>query len=138
MLLLSGDVELNPGPTKAQIEAIFDAVNKLEETVLAIREDMNQLKAVQTNHETVLATLTNRILSLETAKIEPSPNAVPEDTVKIKREIETLKAANTDASNRLRRNNLLFLGIEDSAKETWEESELNIIKFCTTQLGITL
>ncbi|XP_077548208.1 uncharacterized protein LOC144161012 [Haemaphysalis longicornis] len=138
MLLLSGDVELNPGPTKAQIEALFDAIKKLDETVLTIREDINQLKAVQTNHETVLSTLTNRIVALETVQIEPSPNAVPEDAVKIKHEIETLKAANTDASNRLRRNNLLFFGIEDSAKESSEESELNVLNFCTTQLDIMI
>ncbi|XP_077550763.1 uncharacterized protein LOC144164040 [Haemaphysalis longicornis] len=138
MLLLSGDVEPNPGPTKAQIETLSDAIKKIEQTVLTIREDINQLKAVQTNHETVLSALTTRISALETVQIEPSSGAVPEDAAKIKHEIETLKAANTDASNRLRRNNLLFLCIEDSVKETWEESELNIINVCSTQLDITL
>ncbi|XP_077536042.1 uncharacterized protein LOC144148372 [Haemaphysalis longicornis] len=138
MLLLSGDVELNPGPTKAQIESVSAAIKQLDETILAIRADINQLKAVQTNHETVLSTLTNRISLLESAQTEPSLNTAPHDAVSIKHEIETLKAANTDANNRLRRNNLLFLGIEDSAKETWDESEQNVMKFCTDHLGITL
>lgn len=56
----------------------------------------------------------------------------------IKRDIEVLKAANTDTNNRMRRNNFLFLGIHDAEKETWQESEQKIVKLCSETLKLEL
>lgn len=60
------------------------------------------------------------------------------ETGQLKQELATLKAANIDVSNRMRRNNLLFIGIDDDPKETWQQSEEKVITFCSTQLTLPL
>lgn len=41
-----------------------------------------------------------------------------------------------DLENRSRRNNLLFYGLDDTAGETWAESEERILTFCSEKLSV--
>lgn len=80
----------------------------------------------------------NRINLLEQRRSEPTISAEVEETCQMRQEIEVLKAAHVDANNRMRRNNLLFLGLNDCDKESRKESEKKVLEFCATQLNLEL
>lgn len=138
ILLLSGDIELNPGPSKnSEIVAVLDSIKRVEEYLETIRSEIDDLKTVQAAQEKQISAISNRLDNLESPRPQTS-NPSDNNSSQISREISVLKAATTDASNRLRRNNLLFLGIKDNAKETWEESEQRILAFCADKLKLSL
>lgn len=43
-----------------------------------------------------------------------------------------------EIENRSRRNNLLFFGLPDGGKETWDESEKKVIDLCAEKLRVTV
>lgn len=56
----------------------------------------------------------------------------------MREEITTLRAKLDEAEDRSRRDNLLFFGIKDSPKESWQESEGQIISFSSEILQLQI
>ncbi|XP_050043052.1 uncharacterized protein [Dermacentor andersoni] len=116
LLLLSGDVELNPGPMNA-VER--DQMTNIERILLEMK----------TGQETVLAKLTEittRQCELEskiTGLIEKTNN-VESRIARVEKMEDKFMAKLDDLENRSRRQNLVFFGLPDREhNETWEASE---------------
>lgn len=60
LLLLSGDVELNPGPTK-EITAILNAIKELQDHQTATREEFEKLKEAHETRAGIISTLSCRV-----------------------------------------------------------------------------
>lgn len=142
LLLLSGDVEANPGPmSKAEAEA-FDsalaAIRKLETGLGAVLTDLKTVKDNQEITRNEIKALTAQIAALgsnvsSSATASPSSNNTLQT---IATQLKTITSRCDDAENRMRRSNLLFFGIEDDEKEDWAGSEEKIISFCSEKLQI--
>lgn len=137
LLLLSGDVELNPGPTK-EIAAILITIKELQEEQTSIREEFQELKEAYKAHEDILSTLSSRVFKLEVFHEHPDTAPITVESGSLKQDIAALKAASADVSNQLRRNNLIFLGIDDNDKETWKDSEDKVLAFCKEKLSFEI
>lgn len=59
LLLLSGDVGLNPGPPKPDIASLVNCVKRLEEVQTDIRAELAHIKAAQSAHEPLISSLSN-------------------------------------------------------------------------------
>lgn len=75
---------------------------------------------------------------LESSHEHPHTEPISVESGCLKHDIAALKAASVDVSNRLRRNNLLFLGIDDTDKETWKDSEDKVLAFCKDKLAFEI
>lgn len=122
-----GDVELNPGLPKPDIAALVTSIKRLEEAQTVFRTELAHITAAQSAHEQLISSLSNRISLIVLKQSEPTISAEMEETCQIKQELEVLKATHHDANIRMRRNNLLLLGLNDCEKETWKESEKKIL-----------
>ncbi|XP_042142747.1 uncharacterized protein LOC120837858, partial [Ixodes scapularis] len=125
LLLLCGDVEVNPGPvtteammalltkldagqTTVTVNALSDRMTRIEQEFShfnSIRNDLDELHGVTATLTNSLATLAERV---------------------------------DDSENRSRRSNLLFFGLPDSDRETWAQSEQKIINLCSQHLDINI
>ncbi|XP_072144147.1 uncharacterized protein [Dermacentor andersoni] len=135
ILLLSGDVELNPGPDRDTVSSLSQTIKELKEIISEIRTNINELREANVLKDNTIAALTKRISVLENDHQDEVIATRQNDAIK---EIALLKAESTDTNNRMRCNNLIFLGLEDNEKETWKESEEKIINFCASQLELHL
>lgn len=138
LLLLSGDVELNPGPTKPTPDPILNAIQKLEAGQATLRAEIEKLKLTQESQSNQLSALNSRLLALESNLSNRNTNAETATDDQITQELATLKTESIELNNRLRRNNLLFLGLDDADKESWKESEEKVVAFCQTKLNFQL
>ncbi|KAH7974307.1 hypothetical protein HPB49_013878 [Dermacentor silvarum] len=140
LLVLGGDVELNPGPmTKAQeekLDLVAGSILRAEASNSVLQESVNKVLQSHLEIKNDLEKLTKRVLDLE-QKFAAAPSAQSiacsdNGLVGVQEKID-------DLENRSRRSNVLFYGITDSAKsETWEESERLVNNFCTEKLGLTV
>nr|XP_050024309.2 uncharacterized protein LOC126518577 [Dermacentor andersoni] len=142
LLVLSGDVELNPGPVT--LESIAEAISRLEQSQNTVLTELSNIRSAQTSIENHVSTLSLRVDALENivhtgqagGKIsEPGWN---DEVTRLSSEIKNLTEKCDDAENRLRRSNLIFFGITDAAGETWEQSEEHVIAFCSEHLGVSI
>ncbi|XP_049273359.1 uncharacterized protein LOC119398709 [Rhipicephalus sanguineus] len=123
LILLSGDVELNPGPMSA---AEREQITNIERILLEMK----------TGQETVLAKLTE--ITTKQSELESKITNLIEKTSLVESRItrvekieDKLLAKVDDFENRTRRQNLLFFGVADREKnETWETSENLIRDIC--------
>lgn len=60
------------------------------------------------------------------------------EIVNLSSQINNLVKKCDDSENRLRRDNLLFFGIQDAHDETWDQSESCIISLCSDKLQISI
>lgn len=140
LLLLSGDIEANPGPMtkeqEAKLDLVTNVVQRLEISNASVLDSINKLLQ---NHITLkdnLESLTKRVQELET-KAEMSPP--PQASVNVDENISKLQDKIDDLENRSRRSNVLFFGVTDTDEsETWECSERLVTEFCSNRLGITV
>ncbi|CAN7977806.1 unnamed protein product [Ixodes persulcatus] len=114
ILLLSGDVELNPGPT----------VSEQLETILLSQRDMSaRLASIELRLEQSAASANERLTSIE-HKIEALSFSAQkleqcEATIEsLKCQVVTLLDKVDDLENRSRRNNLIVYGINEEDNET--------------------
>lgn len=143
LLMLSGDVESNPGPmskTEAEtFDAALTAIRNLESGLAAV---LANLKTVTDNQEITrkeIKALTAQVAALGTNASSPSSAATVTNSntlQSIATQLQTITTRCDDAENRMRRSNLLFFGIEDDGKEDWAASEQKIIAFCSEKLKI--
>ncbi|XP_049524965.1 uncharacterized protein LOC125946298 [Dermacentor silvarum] len=143
-LLLSGDVEENPGPEHdtitSTLESVLETMRRLEVGQAAILNELKCVKEKQEATESKLSLLSGRVETLEAtvASINPVGCAAPSTQLReICDRLRSVTLRCDDTENRLRRNNLLFFGISDSPGEDWAASEQKVINFCSEHLGVT-
>lgn len=135
LLLLSGDIELNPGPFD---KGEMDYLKKLQDTIMSKLENIDTRI---TNSDTNIAEIKSK-LEMTEGHIESVMKLVHEQATVIKNlthQMRILQKKNIDLENRSRRMNLVFYGIDDNDQhETWEQSEALVKGICTAQLGYEL
>ncbi|XP_075724491.1 uncharacterized protein LOC142767157, partial [Rhipicephalus microplus] len=130
LLLLSGDVELNPGPMNstekeqmANIEKILLDVQSSQKTMLT---KLAEIVAKQADLEQKIDTMIAK-----SNVIEERINIVEISARKIEAKLD-------DLENRSRRLNLVFFGVPDNEpKETWEKSESLLEEICSNVLKLS-
>ncbi|XP_075740056.1 uncharacterized protein LOC142786315 [Rhipicephalus microplus] len=132
LLMLSGDIESNPGPmSKIESEAFAAAmltIQKLEEGHAALSAQLSE-------------TIEKLTLALESSVASRSATGTgtPNNSLhQISDHLTEITSRCNDTENRQRRSNLLFFGIEDDPKEGWAASEKRIIEFCSEKFNISL
>lgn len=134
LLLLCGDVELNPGP-QVQLKGLLDGQQRL-------MAKLNQIEANQASADSRLNDVCNRIGSVE-AKIDKLDNiqtVLQEYKEKCDAQLTQIPALSSRVEtleNRSRRSNLIFYGFpESNAKETAAACEELVTNLCHTRLGV--
>ncbi|XP_075550206.1 uncharacterized protein LOC142583601 [Dermacentor variabilis] len=138
LLLLSGDVELNPGPLT---EAAMEVLKSLQAGQAAIMSKLDTIDTKLAKHEAMLAEVNSRLGVTEervgtvNKLVSDQGNAIRS----LEQQVSAVRKKNVDLENRSRRLNLVFYGIDDgNHSETWIRSE-NLVKgICKTNLGIEL
>ncbi|CAN7945762.1 unnamed protein product, partial [Ixodes hexagonus] len=142
LLLLSGDVETNPGPD--QPDAVLVELQKLSAGQSQLLAEVQGLKfQLQTTDKTI-SDLSKRMAELEgdyqsLATVRTELETTRADTARTARQVCDLEARLDDAENRSRRNNLIFYGLPDpTASETFAQSEQRVIRHCFDLFNVTL
>lgn len=148
LLLLSGDIEENPGPTtrSASSETPGDILAALDEIRLNQDNLMKEMKAMQTTLSQNVKTfddINQRLAKIEkectaVGKLQADFEVIRSVTVKNSEQILQLTCSLDDSNDHARRNNLIFYGHTDSDRETWAQSEELIINLCKNTLKVTL
>lgn len=134
LLLLCGDVELNPGPGPT-LQMIFDGQE-------AIKAQLQGIEANQLTQNLVLEDVKKRLSSLEAqvatlTNLESVVNECRKSCEDQQRITHSLMSKVDDLENRSRRCNLVFYGVADTnAQETWSVSETLVREICETKLGV--
>ncbi|XP_075737251.1 uncharacterized protein LOC142814728 [Rhipicephalus microplus] len=142
LLILSGDVETNPGPNGNA--AILTELQKLSAGQAQLIAEVQSLKSQLSTTDKRITDLNKRMGDLEThyQTLLPLRNDIEKtqtNVINMTKKIQELETSLDDAENRSRRNNLLFYGIPDPTRnETWAESEKMIIDICNNNLGLTV
>lgn len=116
-LLLSGDVESDPGP--GDLDISLESLRSIETGQDEIRSDLRALKSWQTSVDDQLKQLSVRLQTVEgdLVSIKSSDNSSspesPEKSRAISRQLKSIEMRCEDAENGLRWCNLLFFGISD-------------------------
>ncbi|KAH9378441.1 hypothetical protein HPB48_013929 [Haemaphysalis longicornis] len=144
LLLLSGDVESNPGPgtvpSGPTVDSIFEIVQSLEAKHEHVLREIKELKDNQVAISTSMEDILNRVTVVErNAVLRKSEvhTILAEHNVPscLDRDVASLKTQVEDTNNRLRRNNLIIYGLTDSLNESWAQSEVKALCFFDKQLG---
>lgn len=151
LLVLAGDVELNPGPDgnsnpQPSLESIAMAISRIECSQNTVLSELALIRAAQSKVEDSISSLSSRVDALEkiaeTNQLSCTSSVAGPDMAKLSSDIKLLSNKCDDAENRLRRTiyiyNLLFFGITDKQDETWSQSESRITSFCSQELDITI
>ncbi|XP_040065367.1 uncharacterized protein LOC120839178 isoform X2 [Ixodes scapularis] len=147
LLLLCGDVELNPGPLSvAQENQLVEAMQLIPSMHEGQKTVINELKAIkdlQTTFERKLEGLFSRIAIIESdvAAIKPLRGEFEElkaSNRELDTQLRTTALRQEELENQSRRNNLLIYGLPDVAAETWEASEAKALSFFADKLDIHL
>lgn len=120
LLLLSGDVELNPGPTNQEMLAQILASNQ------KVSKDIEDIKSSQLNFDSAIAKINDRLSGIEQTigelrNVAKQFEECQADLVRVKDTISILEGKIDDLENRSRRNNLIVYGISEAANESFEE-----------------
>ncbi|XP_042148364.1 uncharacterized protein LOC121047448 [Ixodes scapularis] len=145
LLLLCGDVELNPGPTDMEklsklIENLASTNDKYQNET---RERLSGISSGIDELKQKVATLEKQMQEINGIKerlavVESSLHEVQREVCHSHDKIDALDAGIDDLNNRMRWNNLLFRGIPEKQKETWEETACLIKEFVNNHLGVYL
>lgn len=151
MILLGGDVERNPGPTKEdmtkQHNKVLDAIrglsvdlNERHDTLLKsideVKENQKLLDSKVSNLTTRLVALEEKVSSLEGRGDESNLQDFVMTTVRS--ENAALRSRFDDYEDRSRKDNLVFYGINDCNAETWAISEEKVRTIISNSFGIQL
>ncbi|XP_040074143.1 uncharacterized protein LOC120846445 [Ixodes scapularis] len=146
-LILSGDVELNPGPlTDAQIHKLLKAVDllpKLDKGQETLINDVAEINRNQVRLDKKFEALNMKFTAMEAeiAVLKSFKDYMQEIgalSTSLSAQVAPVSSRQDDTENRSRRNNLLFYGINDEPNETWSRSELKVIEFCQKNLEVTV
>ncbi|XP_040359365.1 uncharacterized protein LOC121047824 [Ixodes scapularis] len=147
LLLLSGDVERNPGPmSKPEAESLANIesiVSQLHAGQSSIMSQLKELNDEQKRTNDSISALTARVGIIESDLVicKSKMNSAEELEQKLESvllEMASLKRRSDDAESRSRRSNLIFFGFKDTTKETWAESEKLVLDLCSDKLGLQI
>ncbi|XP_065284655.2 uncharacterized protein [Dermacentor albipictus] len=141
LLLLSGDVETNPGPSIADVFAELQKLTVGQSTLITEVQGLkNQLSCT----DATLTDLSKRIMELEQhyqalIPLRSELEAVYATTSETGRLVSSLESRIEDADNRSRRSNLILYGIPDpNPPETFAQSEKLFIDNIQEHMNISL
>ncbi|XP_077528536.1 uncharacterized protein LOC144140913 [Haemaphysalis longicornis] len=143
LILLSGDIESNPGPLDDSA-VILDELKKISAGQATLLSEVQDLKTQLHTTEKTISDLSNRITQLEKhyqslSTVQTQITALETGAGVTARHIQTLEARFDDAENRSRRNNLIFYGLPDTNhSETFSESEELIMSLCSEHLNVEI
>ncbi|CAN7978244.1 unnamed protein product, partial [Ixodes persulcatus] len=147
LLVLSGDVESNPGPfTTQQAEQLLKAISilpKLEKCQDSLLTELTTIKQNQLTVNTKLDALTGKITALETemasfGTVKVEIQTIKDVTSELAKQVDHLSVLQDDLENRSRRCNLIFYGIKDDQNETWSQAQSKVMETCEAKLGTKL
>ncbi|KAH9368948.1 hypothetical protein HPB48_001016 [Haemaphysalis longicornis] len=146
LLLLSGDIELNPGPntraaTAEDSSEIVKLLQQLQSGQASLLAEVKSIQAKLSETDLMFTEIKERLSkiegdcsSLKSVKSEvQTVRTLAEGNAS---EIAKLVSRMDDSDDRARRSNLLFFGVTDSFNETWAQSESSVINVCSTNLQI--
>ncbi|KAH9373502.1 hypothetical protein HPB48_003454 [Haemaphysalis longicornis] len=143
LLMLSGDIESNPGPmSKAEADAFsaaLETMRKLEESNETLMAELKCIKERQAAYVNEISALKAKFVTLEskiTSQSASDTNTADRAILDLSDQMTTIESRCNDAENRQRRSNLLFFGIADDSEEDWAKSEEKVINFCSQKLGL--
>ncbi|KAM7302801.1 uncharacterized protein ISCGN_018309 [Ixodes scapularis] len=135
-LLLSGDVEENPGPdenVEELLRQILANQSGIAEDIKEIRSNKENMKANQSRLENSIKEINNKINTLENTM--KTVQGLNENVIAINKKIqsleETIKHQNDrliDFENRSRRNNLIIYGLPEDDKGSEDDLKHKVIK----------
>ncbi|XP_070389694.1 uncharacterized protein [Dermacentor albipictus] len=142
LLFMSGNVELNPGPTKEDpslfnkelLQLVKSLHDKFDSKHQEVMTALSEVKEAQYSMEQRIADIDNRLSAVEqcirTSEGQQGESLVPQVVV--------LNQRLNEFEDRSRRENLIFHGVADSAAETWAQSEEKICSVLNSALGMNL
>ncbi|XP_077491437.1 uncharacterized protein LOC144102044 [Amblyomma americanum] len=142
LLLLSGDIETNPGP--ASLETVVTELKKLSAGQSTLIAEVTDLKNQLLTTDNLISDLSRRISALEghyqtIQSLRTEIEGLSTHTTQATRQLCDLEDRIDEAENQSRRNNLIFYNIPDpDPSETWADSEKLLIRHCSEFLDITL
>nr|XP_054925398.1 uncharacterized protein LOC126528908 [Dermacentor andersoni] len=146
LLLRSGDIESNPGPTthdpSDQMKVMFQLLKEVHSRMLQtskgqaeITADIKTIKNSQKNIESKLAGMHKRLDELEERamkfdSISQELSCLKKSMDQQRNRNDSLQSRLDEAEDRSRRDNLIFRGISD-AKESWADTESKLLEALT-------
>ncbi|XP_040068339.3 uncharacterized protein LOC115324279 [Ixodes scapularis] len=142
LLMLSGDVETNPGPVTSseilsELQKLFAGQTKLIEEVKGLKSQLQITDRTISDLGRRMTDLEGHYQGLSTLRAEVE--ATVTRAAHAARQVSDLEARVDDTENRSRRKNLIFYGVPDpSPTETFAQSEQRIIRLCSELFEVTL
>lgn len=135
VLLLSGDVELNPGPSiEQQLSAIMTSQKALASSLKTIEQRLEE-SASSTNLRLVAIEQRIETLALSAGKLEQCEATIDN----LKGQVSALSDKVDDLENRSRRNNLIVYGTQEEVNETAVSMRKAVIEdLFEAQLGVAV
>lgn len=105
--------------------------------------EVKKIQDKQVRSDEILSTLTAKVNAIETeltslTTLKGDMVNLREASSAIYSDIEYLKRKCNDLENRSRRNNILIFGVDDSAEESWTDSQMKVVKLCQEKLGLSI
>ncbi|XP_042144097.1 uncharacterized protein LOC121834465 [Ixodes scapularis] len=151
LLLLSGDVEVNPGPhtrsadmnTTENFSDIMSALKDIKSGQMSLLEEMKSIRSQLSEHDRTFNDIKKRLTNIEVdcssiVTIKSQVESVQTLAKDSATQIAHLTARFDDSEDRARRTNLIFFGHTDNQRETWDQSEILIIEHCSAVLNVPL
>uniref|UniRef100_A0A4D5RFB8 Putative tick transposon n=1 Tax=Ixodes scapularis TaxID=6945 RepID=A0A4D5RFB8_IXOSC len=168
VLLMSGDVELNPGPKRTQDAApsetnspmtdamqkqfndmfvMLQGVNsrtvKMEKDQSSLISTVNDIKKSQELIESRITDIDKRLTAVESKS--SSSDLLQRDLSLLRQRTDSLidvnsrlRASQAELEDRSRRDNLLFYGLTDAHSETWAQTEEKLLNVVSTSLNFPI
>ncbi|XP_049271794.1 uncharacterized protein LOC125758515 [Rhipicephalus sanguineus] len=144
LLLLGGDVELNPGPpkedpchTNKELMAFLKNLStKMDKNHAEVLCQITEVKQMQLNLEQQVNSINERLTTVEQklAVTQKSSELQTVNAEAARSEASSLAKRLDEFEDRSRRDNLIFYGFKDSQSESWSESEKECANFCLPRL----
>lgn len=147
LLLMSGDIESNPGPMskdqEAQLNSVLSIVQQLQKGQVTVLDEIKLLREDQKRTETAVADLALRVTTVEAhvsslKELRQEVRTTETSVLESLKRLSVVESRCEDAENRLRRSNLIFFGVRDAENETWADSENLVLETCAQRLGVRL
>ncbi|XP_049528225.1 uncharacterized protein LOC125947472 [Dermacentor silvarum] len=132
LLLICGDVEMNPGPDDSVLKQLLDGQKE-------IKKELGAIEKHQAESNSAISDLNERMTKLETTltKLEELHSVVKgcKQICEVQQvQLQALVDKVDDLENHSRRCNLIFYGVKDDERETYEKAEEHILEVCQSKL----
>lgn len=148
-LMLSGDVELNPGPGKAKLDAIMKCLENLTQTqeyqtdnasrLGRIEADVSQIQPRVNLLECEVSELSRAVEDASLLKSDLAPvKAELQSVIAQQKLVENLTAMVENCKNYLQRNNVIMKGIAEESTKTQEQLQTMVRTFLFANINVSL